>query len=88
MMFFHGITNNSDGYGVILAWRFDLDKNWQIDAEQHVNQNSANIRATLGQNVQIDQQHLLAVLQYRWQLLPVAVSILLLIISNTLDPCI
>jgi hypothetical protein len=73
---------------MVSSWRFDLDKNWQIGAEQNVNQNSANIRATLGQNVQIDQQHSLAVLQYRWQLLPVAVSILLLIISNTLDPCI
>lgn len=58
--------NNSHGHGVTLAWRFDVDKNWQIGLEQHINKNSADIRATLGQNVQVDQQQSLAVLQYRW----------------------
>jgi hypothetical protein len=58
--------NNSDGQSVTLAWRYDLDKNWQIGAEQHMNKNSADIRATLGENIQVDQQQSLAVLQYRW----------------------
>jgi hypothetical protein len=56
--------NNSDSHGVTLAWRFDLDKNWQIGAEQQVDQNCADIRATLGQNVQINQQQSIAVQQY------------------------
>jgi hypothetical protein len=34
--------------------------------EQHINKNSADIRATLGENVEINQQQSLAVLQYRW----------------------
>lgn len=58
--------NNSDGHGYTLAWRYQLDKNWQVGLEQHMNKNSADIRATLGQNIQIDQQQSLAVLQYRW----------------------
>lgn len=58
--------NNSDGHGVTFAWRYDLDKHWQIGVEQHINKNSADIRATLGENVEINQQQSLAVLQYRW----------------------
>ena len=58
--------NNSDGHGVTFAWRYDLDKHWQIGVEQHINKNSADIRATLSENVEIDQQQSLAVLQYRW----------------------
>ena len=58
--------NNSDGYGATLAWRYDLDKNWQVGVEQHINTNRADNRATLDQNVEIDQQQSLAVLQYRW----------------------
>jgi hypothetical protein len=58
--------NNSDGQGYTLAWRYDLDKNWQIGVEQHINKNAADIRATLGQKVEINQQQSLAVLQYRW----------------------
>ena len=58
--------NNSDGQGYTLAWRYDINKNWQIGAEQHINKNSADIRATLGENIQVDQNQSLAVLQYRW----------------------
>jgi hypothetical protein len=58
--------NNSDGHGYTVAWRYDVDKNWQIGIEQHINKNSADIRSTLDQSVQIDQQQSLAVLQYRW----------------------
>ena len=63
----HGIgSNNSDGHGMTLAWRYDFDTNWQIGAEQHINKNSADIRATLGEHIQVDQKQSLAVLQFRW----------------------
>lgn len=58
--------NNSNGHGYTLAWRYDLNKNWQIGLEQHINENSADIRATLGEDIQVDQKQSLAVLQYRW----------------------
>jgi hypothetical protein len=58
--------NNSDGHAFTLAWRYDLDKNWQVGVEQHINRNSADNRASLSQSVEIDQQQSLAVLQYRW----------------------
>lgn len=58
--------NNSDGQGVTLAWRYDIDSTWQIGAEQHINKNSADNRATLGEDIQVDQHQSLAVLQYRW----------------------
>lgn len=58
--------NNSDGHGVTLAWRYDLNKNWQLGVEQHVNKNSADIRSTLGQDVEVDQQQSLGVIQFRW----------------------
>lgn len=58
--------NNSDGQGVTLAWRYNIDNNWQIGAEQHINKNSSEIRATLGENTQVNQSQSLVVLQYRW----------------------
>lgn len=58
--------NNSDGVALTLAWRYDINKNWQVGLEQHFNQNSSDIRATIGQNVSVDQQQSLVVLQYRW----------------------
>ncbi|MFT5839956.1 MAG: hypothetical protein ACI9UT_002467 [Flavobacteriales bacterium] len=58
--------NNSDGHGVTLAWRFDLNRNWQVGLEQHINRNSADNRVTLSQNTELDQQQSLVVLQYRW----------------------
>lgn len=58
--------NNSDGYGVTLAWRFNLNKHWQIGLEQHANKNSADNRSTLNKNIEFNQQQSLAVLEYRW----------------------
>ncbi|MFT7412705.1 MAG: hypothetical protein ACI9J4_001067 [Paraglaciecola sp.] len=58
--------NNSGGHAVTLAWRYDLDKNWQVGVEQHINTNSADNRATLSQNIEIDQHQSLVVLQFRW----------------------
>ncbi|MEP2653268.1 MAG: hypothetical protein ABJH06_14895, partial [Paraglaciecola sp.] len=58
--------NNSDGKAITLAWRYDLNKHWQVGIEQHFNENSSDIRATVGQDVSIDQQQSLAVIQYRW----------------------
>lgn len=58
--------NNSDGYALTVAWRINLSKNWQIGIEQHHNKNSADIRVTLGQNIEFTQQQSLAVIEYRW----------------------
>lgn len=58
--------NNSDGNGVTLAWRYNLDKHWQVGLEHHFNENSAENRASLNQVVEINQQQSMAVLQYRW----------------------
>jgi hypothetical protein len=58
--------NNSHGHGFTLAWRYDLNKHWQVGLEQHINQNSADIRATINQPIEVDQQQSMAVLQYRW----------------------
>ncbi|MFT5676336.1 MAG: hypothetical protein ACI808_002277 [Paraglaciecola sp.] len=60
-------NNNSKGYGLTLAWRYNLNKNWQVGVEQHINQNSALNRQTLGQTVEVDQQQSLAVVQFRWR---------------------
>ncbi|WP_233267289.1 hypothetical protein [Paraglaciecola sp. L3A3] len=58
--------NNSDGKAVTLAWRYNVDKNWQIGLEQHINQNSAENRRSLNQQLEINQQQSLAVVQFRW----------------------
>ena len=58
--------NNSDGNGLTLAWRYSLNKSWQVGVEQHINENSALNRLTLAQQADSDQQQTLAVLQYRW----------------------
>ena len=58
--------NNSDGHALTLAWRYNLSKNWQLGLEQNYNKNSADIRATLGQNIEFTQHQSLAVLEYRW----------------------
>lgn len=58
--------NDSDGYGVTLAWRYNLNKNWQLGIEQHFNTNESAIRADLGEITEVDQQQSLAVVQYRF----------------------
>ena len=58
--------NDSDGTGLTLTWRYDLDNNWQLGLEQHVNRNTARSRASLGLPSRADQQQTLAVLQYRF----------------------
>lgn len=59
--------NNSDGQAVTFAWRYTIDKNWQVGLEQHFNRNSADIRSTLGEQQRQNQQQTLAVAQYRWR---------------------
>lgn len=59
--------NNSNGRGVTLAWRYTINANWQLGLEQHVNRNQADIRSTLGESPQQDQQQTLAVVQFRWR---------------------
>ena len=60
-------VNNSDGYGYTLAWRYDIDKTWQVGVEHHYNKNTAHNRLSLDQLATIDQQQTMAVLQYRWR---------------------
>jgi hypothetical protein len=59
--------NNSAGRGYTIAWRYDLDKNWQVGIEQHFNKNSADNRLQFNQDAEINQQQSLLVLQYRWK---------------------
>lgn len=58
--------NNSDGYGLTLAWRYDLDDNWQLGIEQHFNKNTAQNRAQLDLPIDANQQQTLLVAQFRW----------------------
>jgi hypothetical protein len=58
--------NDSDGKALTLAWRYTLNKSWQVGVEQHFNQNYAANRVTLLEPTEVDQQQSLAVLQYRW----------------------
>ncbi len=58
--------NNSDGYGLTLAWRYDIDENWQLGIEQHFNKNTAQNRAQLDLPIDANQQQTLLVAQFRW----------------------
>ncbi|WJG10217.1 hypothetical protein [Aliiglaciecola sp. LCG003] len=58
--------NSSDGLGVTLAWRYDINANWQIGLEQHFNQNSAQNRIPLDLPIEANQHQSLLVMQFRW----------------------
>jgi hypothetical protein len=58
--------NDSDGQALTIAWRYSLDKNWQLGVEHHLNQNMAANRAAFEQPIEINQQQSMAVIQYRW----------------------
>lgn len=59
--------NDSDGFGYTLAWRYNLNKQWQVGIEQHYNENTAPNRATLSLEPNNSQNQTLFVIQYRWQ---------------------
>jgi hypothetical protein len=58
--------NDSHGEALTLAWRYDLNPQWQVGLEQHFNRNYAASRLSLKQEPQIEQQQSMAVVQYRW----------------------
>lgn len=58
--------NDSHGQALTLAWRYDLNSQWQVGLEQHFNRNYAASRLSLKQEPQIEQQQTMAVVQYRW----------------------
>lgn len=58
--------NDSDGFGFTVAWRYNLNKAWQVGIEQHYNKNRAHNRITLGLTPDTEQSQTLAVIQYRW----------------------
>lgn len=59
--------NDSDGHGVTFAWRYLMNKNWEIGFEHHLNSNQAQNRSTLNQVTAVSQQQSQLVLQYRWR---------------------
>lgn len=58
--------NSSDGYGLTMAWRYDINQNWQLGLEQHLNKNTAQNRVTLNQQISDDQHQSKLVVQFRW----------------------
>ncbi|WP_339769288.1 hypothetical protein [uncultured Paraglaciecola sp.] len=59
--------NKSDGHGLTIAWRYNINKSWQLGLEQHVNHNRAYNRITLAEQPKQDQRQTLGVVQFRWR---------------------
>lgn len=59
-------VNSSDGYGLTVAWRYDLNRNWQLGFEQHLNKNTAQSRLSLNEKITDDQYQSKFVIQFRW----------------------
>lgn len=59
--------NNSNGNSMTLAWRYDIDKNWNVGAE-FINSSSYNENRTLWKNwtAQNDQKQYMAIVQYKF----------------------
>jgi hypothetical protein len=59
--------NNSDGNSITLAWRYDLDKNWNIGAE-FIDSTSYNENRTLWTNwtAENTQKQYMAIVQYKF----------------------
>lgn len=58
--------NDSDGYGLTFAWRYQWTPNWQLGAEIHLNENSATNRMELNQPIKANQQQSMLVTQFSW----------------------
>ena len=56
--------NNSDGRGLTLSWRYNVNQNWQIGLEHLVTTNESANRVQLGQQTEVTQHQSLMVLQY------------------------
>jgi len=59
--------NNSDGNSITFAWRYDIDKNWNVGAE-FINSSSYNENRTLWKNwtADNDQKQYMAIVQYKF----------------------
>jgi len=59
--------NNSDGNSLTFAWRYDIDKNWNVGAE-FINSSSYNENRTLWKNwtADNDQKQYMAIVQYKF----------------------
>jgi len=58
--------NDSDGYGLTLAWRYQLDPQWEIGAEYHYNQNSVANRVQLNVPIKQTQSQSRVVLSFKF----------------------
>ncbi|WP_100644390.1 hypothetical protein [Alteromonas facilis] len=58
--------NNSHGFGVTTAWRHQLDQQWEVGLEYHINKNRAANRVQLNLPEQATQQQLKLVLSYQF----------------------
>ncbi|MEM1189689.1 MAG: hypothetical protein AAGA95_05535 [Pseudomonadota bacterium] len=59
-------ANSSEGDALTAAWRWNLDKQWQLGFEYHLNVNSAENRVSVGEAIDARQQQALVVLEYRF----------------------
>ena len=59
--------NNSNGNSITLAWRYDIDKSWNVGAE-FINSSSYNENRTLWKNwtAENDQKQYMAIVQYKF----------------------
>ena len=58
--------NDSDGYGVTLAWRYQLNSNWELGAEYHYNENSVANRVQLDIPIEQNQSQSRLVIAYHF----------------------
>lgn len=58
--------NDSHGQALTIAWRYDINRSWQLGLEHHFSKNNAENRPSVQQATEQNQQQSIAVLQYRW----------------------
>jgi hypothetical protein len=58
--------NDSDGYGVTLAWRYQLNSNWELGAEYHYNENNVANRVQLDIPIEQNQSQSRLVIAYHF----------------------
>ncbi|GLS26470.1 hypothetical protein [Marinibactrum halimedae] len=59
-------NNESNGYGITLAWRYNFTKQWQLGLEHHINRNTAVNRESLNIAQEQHQQQSLFVVQMKF----------------------
>lgn len=58
--------NNNDGDGITIAWRYQLDENWELGAEFHRNTSWVENRQQVNQPTQFDQSQSRFVVSYQF----------------------